>query len=72
MVEDLGFMELGLTWVLGFGLDVCPLVVWDSGDIMWDSVDILGISCGYSVDILGILCGILWIFWGYYMWLGWQ
>ena len=53
MVEDLGFMELGLTWVLGFGLDVCPLVVWDSGDIMWDSGDILGILCG----ILGILCG---------------
>ena len=49
-------MELGLAWVLGFGLDVCPLVVWDSGDIMWDSVDILWIFWGYYVG-----------FWGYYV-----
>ena len=47
---------IGLDVFLGFGLNVCPLVVWHSGDIM-------GILCG----ILGILCGILGIFWGFYV-----
>ena len=36
---------IGLDVFLGFGLDVCPLVVWDSGDIMWDSGNILWIFC---------------------------
>ena len=45
---------IGLDVFLGFGLDVCPLVVWDSGDI-------LGILCG----ILGIFWGYYVGFWGY-------
>jgi purine-cytosine permease-like protein len=47
---------IGLDVFLGFGLNVCPLVVWHSGDIM-------GILCG----ILGIFWGYYVGFWGYYV-----
>ena len=47
---------IGLDVFLGFGLNVCPLVVWHSGDIM-------GILCG----ILGTFWGYYVGFWGYYV-----
>ena len=51
---------IGLDVFLGFGLDVFPLGMWDSGDI-------LGILWGYYVGFWGYYVG----FWGYsgdFMW----
>ena len=60
-------MELGLTWVLGFGLDVCPLVVWDSVDILWIFWGYYVGFWGYYVGSWGYYVDILGIFWGYYV-----
>ena len=55
-----GFRIYGIGLDVGFGLNVCPLVVWHSGDIMGILCGILGIFWGYYVEFWGYSGDIMW------------